>query len=83
MTRINKTTEVISDDFELDDDVAGHEITLNGVLSFQHEESDPDTPVYVSIGSQQLGYITKEALVELAQSLITTFHKEEKTTEIE
>ena len=68
MVRIDRTTDLITDDFTLDDDVDGKEVKLNGVLKLT-DESD-DGPIYLSIGAQQLGYIDRAALIEFAEAII-------------
>jgi hypothetical protein len=66
--RINKTTEVIADDFTLSD-----ESKLTGVLTFIDEHDDTNDLIYVNIGQKQLGWIPKRNLLDLAQVFLKEF----------
>lgn len=66
--RIQKTTEIIVDDFTVSD-----ESKLTGVLTFIDEHDDTNDLIYVHLGNKQIGWIPKRCLIDLAQVLIKEF----------
>ncbi len=88
MVGITKTTRITVFDFELDEETKDQEVKLNGVLELENEATEE--LVYVSIGDQQIGFMTKENLVQFARTILTewdntytqaTNHKDTTKTE--
>jgi len=68
MTRINKETQIITDDFTLDEDFI-NTTKIDGVLNFHFYEDD-DKIVNLMIGTKNLGYISVDALKDFLQETL-------------
>lgn len=69
MVGITKTTRIIVFDFELDEETKNQDIKLNGVLALENEATEEI--VFISIGDQQIGFMTKGQLVDFARVILT------------
>jgi hypothetical protein len=76
--RINKTTEIIADDFTLSE-----ESKLQGVLTFIDEHDDTNDLIYINIGQKQLGWIPKRCLLDLAKCFLKEFAVASLCTKVE
>jgi hypothetical protein len=77
MPRINKETQVITDDFTLDEDFRS-EYNIDGVLNFHFYEDD-DKIVNLMIGAKSLGFISVDALEVFLKAILEqlqSFHKD-------